>query len=84
MAGLLQRFRQKVIDRDYYLSSHAEEEMRADDLERSDVENALLKGRIDKRLTRDPRGTRYLLKVHLLMADWSTWCVDSMNNRACG
>ncbi len=62
MAGLLQRIRQKVIDRDYYLSSHAEEEMREDDLERSDVENALLKGKIDKRLTRDPRGTRYRIE----------------------
>ena len=56
---IIRRIRQKVIDRDYYLSSHAEEEMWADRLERSDVENAIHKGRIEKRLTRDPRGTRY-------------------------
>jgi len=36
--------------------------MREDDLERSDVENVLLKGKIDKRLTRDPRGTRYRIE----------------------
>jgi len=39
--GLLQRIRQKIIDRRYYMSSHAEEEMYADDLERADVEHRL-------------------------------------------
>ena len=34
----LQRIKQKVIDRDYYLSSHAEEEMWDDGLERNDVD----------------------------------------------
>ncbi|HHT9120538.1 MAG TPA: DUF4258 domain-containing protein [Candidatus Hypogeohydataceae bacterium YC41] len=58
----LQRIRQKVIDREYYVSSHAEEEMWADGLERSDVENAILKGRIEKRMTRDLRGTRYRIE----------------------
>ena len=57
--GILQQLRQKIINRDYYLTSHAEEEMWADGLERFDVENALLKGRIEKKLTRDPRGLRY-------------------------
>ncbi len=54
----LQRIRRKIIDREYYLSSHAEDEMLDDKLERLDVENAILKGRIDKKLTRDRRGTR--------------------------
>ncbi len=36
--------------------------MMADQLERLDVENAILKGRIDKKLTRDRRGTRYRLE----------------------
>jgi hypothetical protein len=30
-----------------------------DDLERADMENAILKGKITKKLTHDPRGTRY-------------------------
>ena len=60
--GAIQRIRQKVIDRDYYLSSHAEDEMWADQLERSDVEHAILKGKINKRMTRDFRGTRYRIQ----------------------
>ena len=55
----LSRIRQKVIDRDYYLSSHAEEEMADDRLERTDIEHAILRGKIDKKLTQDLRGTRY-------------------------
>ena len=56
---ILSRIRQKVIDREYYLSAHAEEEMVEDHLERKDVENAILRGEIDKKMTHDVRGTRY-------------------------
>ena len=59
---IIQRIRQKVIDRRYYLSSHAEEEMLDDDLDRNDIENAILKGYIEKRMTQDIRGTRYRLE----------------------
>ena len=58
----LQRFRQKIINREYYLSSHAEEEMLNDVLERFDIEGAILKGRIEKKLTEDMRGTRYRIE----------------------
>ncbi|MBI4687671.1 MAG: DUF4258 domain-containing protein [Nitrospirae bacterium] len=58
----LQRIRQKVIEKDYYLSDHAEEEMLDDELERVDIENAILKGRIEKKLTEDIRGTRYRIE----------------------
>ena len=58
----LQRIRRRVIDKEYYLSGHAEHEMWADHLERLDVENAILKGRIEKRMTRDPRGIRYRIE----------------------
>ena len=58
----LQRIKQKIIDRSYYISSHAEDEMLDDHLERSDVENAILKGKIEKKLTRDKRGTRYRIE----------------------
>jgi hypothetical protein len=44
------------------MSSHAEEEMLDDDLERKDVENAILKGRIEKKMTHDERGTRYRIE----------------------
>ncbi len=58
----LQKIQQSITDRNYYLSSHAEEEMADDNLERKDVENAILKGRIDKKMTRDIRGTRYRIE----------------------
>jgi Domain of unknown function (DUF4258) len=58
----LHKIRQRIIERNYYLSSHAEEEMLNDDLERKDVENAILKGWIEKKMTRDVRGTRYRIE----------------------
>jgi len=58
----LQKIRQKVINRDYYISVHAEEEMIDDNLERSDIEHAILKGIIEKKLTEDIRGTRYRIE----------------------
>jgi len=58
----LQKIRQRIIDRNYYLASHAEEEMLGDDLDRNDVENAILKGQINKKMTRDIRGTRYRIE----------------------
>ena len=58
----LQRIKQKITERGYYLSSHAEDEMLDDLLERVDIENAILKGKVDKKLTRDQRGTRYRIE----------------------
>ncbi len=58
----IQKIRQRIVDRDYFMSSHAEEEMFDDDLERKDVENAILKGRIEKKMTHDERGTRYRIE----------------------
>jgi hypothetical protein len=58
----LQKIQQSITDRNYYLSAHAEEEMLDDELERKDVENAILKGWIDKKMTRDIRGTRYRIE----------------------
>ena len=58
----IQRFRHKIIDRSYYLSTHAEEEMLDDELTRDDIENAILKGRIEKKLSEDLRGTRYRIE----------------------
>jgi hypothetical protein len=60
--GTLHKIQQRIIDRDYFLSSHAEEEMLDDNLERRDIENAILKGRIEKKLTHDSRGTRYRIE----------------------
>ena len=58
----IERIRQRIRERDYYLSSHAEDEMAEDGFERPDVENAILNGFVQKRMTRDPRGTRYRIE----------------------
>jgi hypothetical protein len=55
---LPKKTRQCIINRNDYLSSHAEEEMLDDYLDRKDIENAILKGWIDKKMTQDIRGTR--------------------------
>ena len=60
--SVIHRIRRKIRERDYYLSSHAEEEMAADGFDRLDVENAIFYGIADKRLTHDPRGTRYRIE----------------------
>jgi hypothetical protein len=60
--AVIDRIREKIRSRDYYLSSHAEDEMAEDGFERKDVENAVLTGTVEKKLTRDPRGTRYQLE----------------------
>jgi hypothetical protein len=58
----IERIREKIRSRDYYLSSHAEEEMAEDGFERTDVENAIIRGVVDRKLTHDPRGTRYRIQ----------------------
>ena len=62
--AVIDRLRQRVRERDYFLSSHAEEEMVDDRLSRSDVEQAILSGTVEKKLTRDRRGSRYRVIGH--------------------
>jgi len=55
---------------------HAEEEMVEDRLERRDIESAILRGRIDKKVTRDLRGGPATgLQAPRKMAAWSMSCV---------
>ena len=49
----IQKIRPKILDRAYGLSSRAEDEMLDDGLERGDVENAILKGHVRKKLFED-------------------------------
>jgi hypothetical protein len=52
--------REKVREREYeFAIPHFFEEMANDDLIFADVESAVAGGRIRRRFTRDPRGTRY-------------------------
>ncbi|MEW6356919.1 MAG: DUF4258 domain-containing protein [Planctomycetota bacterium] len=59
---VIDRIRQKIRQRDYYLSSHAEDEMVEDQFARSDIEHAILCGFVEQKMTRDPRGTRYRIE----------------------
>ena len=40
--SVIERIRNKIRNREYYLSSHAEEEMSEDDFDRPDVENTII------------------------------------------
>ena len=48
-----------IRDQEYEISIHANEEMSNDALIVMDVENAILTGKITKRLTKEARGLRY-------------------------
>ena len=58
----IEYLRQKIINREYLLSSHAEDEMVNDMLDRMDIEHAILHGFIEKQLTHDFRGARYRIE----------------------
>ncbi len=57
----LQRIRDAILQQRYILTEHAYNEMDEDGLDVLDVESALLSGAIDRALTRDPRGARYVV-----------------------
>ncbi|MCZ7573320.1 MAG: DUF4258 domain-containing protein [Ardenticatenaceae bacterium] len=56
---VLQRMRQAIREQRYRVSSHANEEMSEDEPVAEDIESIILTGQIARKLTRDPRGTRY-------------------------
>jgi len=57
----LERIRNAILDHRYAVTEHAYDEMAEDNLDVLDVESAILTGEIDEVLTRDPRGTRYVV-----------------------
>lgn len=57
----LERIRNAILQQRYTLTEHAYDEMDDDDLDVLDVESAVLTGVIDSVLTKDPRGTRYVV-----------------------
>lgn len=58
--SVIDRIRKKILSGEYEFSiPHFFEEMIADQLSFSDIKNAVLRGRIGRKFTRDPRGTRY-------------------------
>ena len=59
MKRAIDKLRRLIRDQEYEISIHANEEMSNDELVAIDVENAILNGKITKRLTKEARGTRY-------------------------
>ena len=57
----LERIHNAILDCRYTLTEHAYDEMGEDSLDVLDVESAILTGKVDKVLTMDPRGTRYVI-----------------------
>ena len=57
----LERIRSAILEHRYALTEHAYDEMGEDNLDVLDVESAILTGDIDQVLTKDPRGTRYVV-----------------------
>lgn len=58
--AIIHRIREKVEEQDFeFTIPHFFEEMANDDLAFADVQMAIAKGRINRKFTRDPRGTRY-------------------------
>ncbi len=55
----IERIRKCITEQNYRVSVHAQEEADEDNLTKKDVENIILTGRIVKKFTHDPRGTRY-------------------------
>ncbi len=60
--AISEAIRRAIRERDYYLSSHAEDEMTEDDFDRPDVEHAMLHGFAEKTMTGDSRGPRYRIE----------------------
>jgi hypothetical protein len=57
----LERIRRAIHDQTYRISSHANEEMSEDSMTSDDIECIMRNGRISRKLTRDPRGVRYVV-----------------------
>ena len=56
----LDKLTQKVRNKEYeFTIPHFFEEMANDNLVFADIENAIFRGRMNRKFTRDPRGTRY-------------------------
>jgi hypothetical protein len=57
----LERIQNAILDHRYTLTEHAYDKMDEGNLDVLDVESAILTGRLDQVLTKDPRGTRYVV-----------------------
>lgn len=57
----LRKIREYVKEQNYRITIHAQQEANNDNLTKEDIEYVILNGKISKKLTHDPRGTRYVV-----------------------
>jgi len=58
--AIIHTIREKIVEQEYeFTIPHFFEEMADDNLSLTDIEMAIANGRIRRKFTRDPRGTRY-------------------------
>lgn len=63
--AIIHTFREKVVKQEYeFTIPHFFEEMANDNLTFTDIKMAIENGRINRKFTRDPRGTRYEVVGH--------------------
>ena len=58
----IERIREKIRLRQYDMTAHAMEEMAEDDLDITDLEHAILSGRVARIEKDDPRGNKYVIE----------------------
>ena len=59
--GIITRIKTAVRDGHYEVTEHAIQEAEVDGFGPLDLRNAVLEGQLVKKMTRDPRGTRYII-----------------------
>lgn len=60
--SIIQKIRSYVKEQKYRITIHAQQEAADDYLEKDDIENIIFTGQVIRKLTHDPRGTRYVIK----------------------
>ena len=58
---IIEKIREAIRSGEYDFTFHAMEEMADDDLNIFDVENAILHGKVIRKIMNDPRGTKYII-----------------------
>ncbi len=59
--SVIQRIRDKVNRGEFFFSEHSYDELKADYLTTKDAISAIMNGRVERKLTHDYRGTRYVI-----------------------
>jgi len=59
---MIQKIRSYIKEQKYRITIHAQQEAADDFLDKQDIESIIFSGEIIRKLTHDPRGTRYVVR----------------------